>query len=439
MEYQAVIFAGGKGSRYPEICTAKHKAMLPIGNVPMIAYPLHLLESAGFKEVLVIAHDDSVKELVAVSDNYGLSIKLSVVTIPQTHADDWGTADALRHVADRIKTNVILLSCDTITDVPLKKVVHAHRVHGAALTAVFSPTSSSISNVSVPGKKKKQQLEIDFVGTSKLKSSEDRLLFLSAAADFDETLDVRFALLKKFPHLLVQSDLMDAHIYVFSHWMIKYLASEKSLRSIKGEFIPHVLKKQSEVPVTADLCSDNKSDIFSYISINEMEKLIKTKSMYEDQCDDSIKCYSYITDGGICLRTNSLASYMEANRQIIKCWPYSDQSVPQVDPTAKVNTKQVCGETVIGAGVLVCDKVSIKNCIIGDNCTIQGKVQLMNSVIMSNVKVEEGCKVSGSIICEKATLEANVVIKDCIVGYNKSVNKSCSSEVVSDAEAFLMV
>ena len=85
-------------------------------------------------------------------------------------------------------------------------------MHGAAVTAVLSHTPSSISNVTVPGKKKKQQLEIDFIGTSKLKSSEDRLLFLSAAADFDETLDVRLSLLKKFPHLMVQSDLMDAHL-----------------------------------------------------------------------------------------------------------------------------------------------------------------------------------------------------------------------------------
>lgn len=433
-----MIFAGGKGSRYPELCTTRSKAMLPIGNIPMVVYPLHLLESAGFKEVLVIAHEDSVKEISGLPDNYSLNIKVSVVGIPAAHADDWGTADALRHVADRIKTDVILLSCDTITDVPLKKVVHAHRVHGAAVTAVLSHTPSSISNVTVPGKKKKQQLEIDFIGTSKLKSSEDRLLFLSAAADFDETLDVRLSLLKKFPHLMVQSDLMDAHLYVFSHWMIKYLTSEKSLRSVKGEFLPHILKKQSEVKASDDVAAD-KADIFSYISQDEIGQLIKTKSIYQDRFDDDqIKCYSYITDGGICLRANSLASYMEANRQVVNFWPYSDQSISLVDTTAKVNTKQVSEDCVIGAGVNISDKVSIKGCIIGDNCIIQAKVQLTNSVLMSNVTVEEGSKVSGSIICEQATVEQNMDIKDCIIGSNKVVNKSYSNEVVSDAASWMV-
>ena len=432
MEYQAVIFAGGKGSRYPELCSERTKAMLPIGTLPMILYPLHLLESADFKEVIIVTQEESVEEISNLPETHGIKIKLIVIGIDPEYSEDWGTADALRHVADRIKTDVILLSCDTVSDISLKKVVHAHRVYGAALTAVLSPTYSDIINVSVPGKKKKQQLEIDFVGMSKSKLSNNRLLFLSAGADFEETLDVRMSLLNKFPHVQVQSDLMDAHLYVFSNWMIKYLAVEKSFRSIKGEFIPHVLKKQTEVKIPKTKI-ENKPNILSFAARGEMDELIRNKSMYDDGLeDDPLSCYSFITNGSFCLRANSLATYMESNRKILQYWPFVDQSIPRVHPTAQINSKQVQNDCIIGPEVKISDKVSIKNCIIGDHCVIQGKVQLVNCVLMSHVTIGEGCKVSGSILCDNSTLENNVEVKDCIIGSKKTASKSYTNEVVSD-------
>jgi len=48
LEFQAVVMAAGKGSRIPEMTATKPKCLLPIGNKPMIYYPLKLLEDAGF-------------------------------------------------------------------------------------------------------------------------------------------------------------------------------------------------------------------------------------------------------------------------------------------------------------------------------------------------------------------------------------------------------
>lgn len=49
LEFQAVVMAAGKGSRIPEMTATKPKCLLPVGNKPMIYYPLKLLENAGFK------------------------------------------------------------------------------------------------------------------------------------------------------------------------------------------------------------------------------------------------------------------------------------------------------------------------------------------------------------------------------------------------------
>lgn len=47
-EFQAVVFAAGKGSRMPEITSGIPKCLLPIAGKPMVWYPLQMLEYVGF-------------------------------------------------------------------------------------------------------------------------------------------------------------------------------------------------------------------------------------------------------------------------------------------------------------------------------------------------------------------------------------------------------
>ena len=48
-EFQAVVFAGGRGTRCPDIIGDRPKCLLPIGPVPLLWYPLHTLEKHGFQ------------------------------------------------------------------------------------------------------------------------------------------------------------------------------------------------------------------------------------------------------------------------------------------------------------------------------------------------------------------------------------------------------
>lgn len=49
MELQAVLMAAGGGSRMTDLTYNTPKAMLPVGNKPLIWYPLNLLERVGFE------------------------------------------------------------------------------------------------------------------------------------------------------------------------------------------------------------------------------------------------------------------------------------------------------------------------------------------------------------------------------------------------------
>lgn len=48
-EFQAIVMAGGRGSRMTELTAGRPKCLLPIGNKPMVWYPLQLLERTGIR------------------------------------------------------------------------------------------------------------------------------------------------------------------------------------------------------------------------------------------------------------------------------------------------------------------------------------------------------------------------------------------------------
>lgn len=48
VEFQAVVLAGGRGSRMQEIASGRPKCLLPVGPYPMIFYPLQMLIKHGF-------------------------------------------------------------------------------------------------------------------------------------------------------------------------------------------------------------------------------------------------------------------------------------------------------------------------------------------------------------------------------------------------------
>jgi len=49
LEFQAVVFAGGRGTRITEIIGDRPKCLLPVGPFPLVWYPLNTLQKHGFE------------------------------------------------------------------------------------------------------------------------------------------------------------------------------------------------------------------------------------------------------------------------------------------------------------------------------------------------------------------------------------------------------
>uniref|UniRef100_F7ALR5 Translation initiation factor eIF2B subunit gamma n=1 Tax=Ornithorhynchus anatinus TaxID=9258 RepID=F7ALR5_ORNAN len=237
MEFQAVVMAVGGGSRMMDLTSSIPKPLLPVGNKPLIWYPLNLLERVGFEEVIVVTTKEVQKSL-----NPETKMKLDVVCIPEDA--DMGTADSLRHIHQKIKTDVLVVSCDLVTDVALHEVVDLFRAHDATLSMLMKRGPDSTEPIPGQKGKKKPVEQRDFVGVD---DTGKRLLFMANEADLDEELVIKRSILHKHPRIHFRTGLMDAHLYCLRKYVVDFLVENRS--SVQGSVICNnaVIEKGADI------------------------------------------------------------------------------------------------------------------------------------------------------------------------------------------------
>lgn len=154
LEFQAIVLAGGRGTRLPELVGERPKCLLPIGPFPMIFYPLYLLQKHGFQEIIVVVLETQRSEIQQVIERTPIRSKIDYATIPSDN--DYGTADALRHIQDKIKCDVVVLSCDTITNVNLHPLLDCFRQYNASIVTQLFECGFEADTI-VPGPKTKHK------------------------------------------------------------------------------------------------------------------------------------------------------------------------------------------------------------------------------------------------------------------------------------------
>ncbi|XP_037259893.1 translation initiation factor eIF-2B subunit gamma isoform X2 [Falco biarmicus] len=422
MEFQAVVMAAGGGSRMTDLTSSIPKPLLPVGNRPLLWYPLNLLERAGFEEVIVITRKEIQKML-----NLDTKMKLDFVCISDNM--DMGTADSLRHIHQKIKTDVLVLSCDLITDVDLYKVVDLFRTHDATLSMLMKKTHEPTEMVPGQKGKKKPVEQRDFIGVD---DTGKRLLFMANEADLDEELVIKRSIL------------------------------QKTITSLRSELIPHLVRKQFSSPTSLQQGLDNKEvdqkkkeqaslDIYSFIKEdNSLLKPAPDNSCWNDHRGDmnetlhegKVRCYVHIMKEGLCYRVNTLGLYIEANRQVPKLLLNLGLEEPLVHGSAQITDRGMVGsDSIIGSSTQVGEKTSIKHSIIGSMCTIKDKVKITNCIIMNSVTVEEGCCLQGSVICHNAMIEKGADIKDCLIGSDQRLEAKAKhvNEVIVGTEQLMEI
>ncbi|EDV23090.1 uncharacterized protein TRIADDRAFT_58011 [Trichoplax adhaerens] len=345
MEFQAVILAAGPGSRMYPLTENMPKALLPVANKPMIWYPIRILQKAGFEEIFIIvlkSQSDVIKKSL-VSCN--LKCRLHYVQISDEE-EVIGTAESLRKIRDKVKNDLMILSCDLITNLELHRLANIHRIRDSDLTAFMYTRDDSSNEAEGKNKKKKKKeatSQCDFVGVSE---KDSRLVFLSTAVDVHKDLAIKRNLFMKYPRVLLRTDLIDAHLYLVKKWILDFLIENKSYNSFKGEVLPHLVYKLDARPEVASVDTeqgkeDNTRNNLGTTSKSEIELeqlALSLSTCYRgeniEEGYEASKCYTYISDKNNCIRVNSVQLYMDANRHALR---WISSFLPEATDTKSVH------------------------------------------------------------------------------------------------------
>lgn len=448
-ELQAVIMAAGKGSRMTELTARKPKCLLPVGTLPMIWYPLNLLQKSGFLDVIVVVLESSKSEIQAALEKLGLSIKIELVSIPQ--GEDWGTADSLRHLqeSNRLKSDVLILSCDLITNVSLSPLFELYRKHNAALTALFTPVNSA--PITTPGPATKNKIERDFIA---IDESTSRLVFIASASDFEKELPLQCKLIKKISRVTLTSNLFDAHVYILNRVLCKYLAFNRNLGTVKGELLPLIVKKQTQAlpkkleqdKAASVIGIDLKTDLVEMSEESELVVKAREMSTYTDSRlepayrGESLRCYAHLADG-ITIRANSLPEYKRANNTILEQWTeLTGLDGSRISPSAMIQSTQLENEScLVGEKVNIAEKTSIKSTVLCNGASVGTKTRILGSVIMASASIGVGCNLQNCIVCEESVVSDGCELKDCLVGSHFTIPSGGkhSHEILTDEDRLM--
>lgn len=126
---QAVILAGGKGTRLAPYTTVFPKPLMPIGDVPILEIVIRQLKKHGFtKIVLAVGHLAGLIEAY-----FGDGSKWGVEITYSREDEPLGTAGPIA-LLDDLDENFLVMNGDLLTNIDYSDLMHHHLESGALST-----------------------------------------------------------------------------------------------------------------------------------------------------------------------------------------------------------------------------------------------------------------------------------------------------------------
>ena len=127
---KAVILAGGKGTPLAPYTKILPKALMPIGDMPILEVLLRQFKRAGFQDViLTVGHlAELLRAFFEDGSRFGIRIEYSFEDQPL------GTAGPLSLVSSQLQETFLVSNSDVLTTLDLHELIASHRQSGAAAT-----------------------------------------------------------------------------------------------------------------------------------------------------------------------------------------------------------------------------------------------------------------------------------------------------------------
>jgi histidinol-phosphate phosphatase family protein len=139
---QLVILAGGMGTRLRARLGDLPKPMIPIASKPLLEHQIELAKVHSFNDVIIFAchRAEMIESYFGNGNQWGLRVRTIVETEPL------GTAGAVLAGFDLLADEFTVMYGDTMINVDLERLRHAHEQSGADATLLLHPNNHPLDS-----------------------------------------------------------------------------------------------------------------------------------------------------------------------------------------------------------------------------------------------------------------------------------------------------
>lgn len=132
---QAVILAGGLGTRLREKIKKIPKPMIKIGGLPLLEHQINLLKRYNIKEIFILTCylSEVIEKYFRDGRNFGVSITYFKEKNPL------GTTGGVKEIEDKLNNNFIVIYGDVMIDMDISKMLAFHKKKNSECTLVLHP------------------------------------------------------------------------------------------------------------------------------------------------------------------------------------------------------------------------------------------------------------------------------------------------------------
>lgn len=356
---QALILAGGEGTRLRPLTIYTPKPVVPIVNRPFLYYQLELLKRAEIKEItLSLSYQpNKIADIFGDGDENGLKIHYAVEASPL------GTAGAYKNAQEHLTQTAVVFNGDILTNLNIAEVIAVHRQKNAAATIVLTP----VENPSAYG-------------------------LVETEADGR----VRRFLEKPKPEEIT-CNTINAGIYVLEPHILNYIPAGEKF-SFEYQLFPALLANNE--PFYAYTMSEYWLDIGTpqrYLQANDDLINGRIKSFDAERKPLNSSSSNGSPTG------NSTAPLSEAE-------PVKIDSRSAIDPTCSIKPGVEITNSVLGANCLIEERAKIENSVVLAGARIGKAAEIRNSIIGKSAIVGRNSKVEGAALGDKSSLTDYTII-----------------------------
>jgi len=337
---QALILAGGEGTRLRPLTVYTPKPVVPIVNRPFLFYQIDLLKRAGVADItLALGYQpNKIEDIFGNGQEYGVNIRYVVETTAM------GTAGAYKNAEETLSQTTFVFNGDIITDVNLKDVITFHQEKRAKATIVLTP----VDNPSIYG-----LVETDENGRV-----------------------VRF--LEKPKPEEITCNTINAGIYVLEPGVLDYIPASERL-SFEYQIFPALL--QANEPVYGYIWPGY------WIDIGTPQRYLKAN---DDLLNGRIKIFK--VDRKPYHSPNGEGEAPQIDKKSV------------IDPSCTIKQGVEIINSVLGPNCFIEERARIENSVLLAGTRVGKATEIRTSVIGKSVLVGRNARVENAILGDKSSL-----------------------------------